>query len=219
MTANNLRGTLCIWTDIDPEYEADFNRWYDTEHMQERVAIPGFQHARRFKCLDACERPYLALYCTDDIGVFNSPSYRQAFAEQTTWSLTNFQRMRNTQRRVGELRIECGEGEGGALSQWVLPAEKVNMSRLVSMLGQAVDSPRLTSATVLVTEPSLSVSLTAKGAALPPADALVMIEGSDPVATRQACTDIASAFGVADVYTFSMLWRLAAKTSIHKELL
>ena len=39
---------LCIWTDIDPAHEVDFNRWYDREHMQERVAIAGFQSARRF---------------------------------------------------------------------------------------------------------------------------------------------------------------------------
>ncbi len=26
-------GLLMVWTDIDAEYEAEFNRWYDEEHM------------------------------------------------------------------------------------------------------------------------------------------------------------------------------------------
>ena len=32
-------GELFIWTDVDPAHEQDFNRWYDTEHMQERAAL------------------------------------------------------------------------------------------------------------------------------------------------------------------------------------
>ena len=101
MTSDTARGLLCIWTDIDPAHEVDFNRWYDREHMQERVAIPGFQSARRFGASQPCPRPYLALYYTDSLDVFRSQSYRNAFTNQTTWSRENFTRMRGTQRRVG----------------------------------------------------------------------------------------------------------------------
>ena len=34
--------------DIDPADEAEFNRWYDREHLDERVAIEGFLEARRY---------------------------------------------------------------------------------------------------------------------------------------------------------------------------
>jgi hypothetical protein len=34
--------------DIDPADEAEFNRWYDREHLEERVAIDGFLEARRY---------------------------------------------------------------------------------------------------------------------------------------------------------------------------
>ena len=113
MTSDTPRGLLCIWTDIDPAHEVDFNRWYDREHMQERVAIPGFQSARRFAATQPCPRPYLALYYTDSLEVFRSPAYARAFANQTPWSLENFKRMRGTQRRVGRLSTEAGQGEGG----------------------------------------------------------------------------------------------------------
>ena len=75
-------GELFIWTDVDPAHAQDFNRWYDTEHMQERAAIPGFKWSRRYHS-KTCPRPYLALYRTDSLNVFTSESYRQAFTKQT----------------------------------------------------------------------------------------------------------------------------------------
>ena len=109
MTSDTPRGLLCIWTDIDPAHEVDFNRWYDREHMQERVAIPGFQSARRFGASQPCPRPYLALYYTDSLDVFRSEAYGRAFANQTPWSLENFKRMRGTQRITCELTLRDGK--------------------------------------------------------------------------------------------------------------
>ncbi|MDO8419583.1 MAG: hypothetical protein Q7S90_06050, partial [Rubrivivax sp.] len=132
------RGLLCIWTDIDPVHELDFNRWYDREHMQERVAIPGFQNARRFGAEGPCPRPYLALYFTDNLDVFRSEPYAKAFANQTSWSLENFKRMRGTQRRVGRLSMEAGAGEGGALAVFVVPERLLARPGMPARLQQAL---------------------------------------------------------------------------------
>lgn len=210
MTVRVPRAALCIWTDIDPQHEADFNQWYDREHMQERVSIPGFQYARRFKCFEGGERPYLALYTTQNLGVFRTDQYQNAFRHQTEWSQRNFGRMRDTQRRVGELYVERGDGEGSALSLFVLPDEKMNTGKIVSMFDEAIVGRELTSATMLITDPALSVSLTVKAAPLPSADAVVMVEGSNSEATRRAAVVLAQAFDVAVVRTFGLLWRLAA---------
>ncbi|AOX47968.1 DUF4286 family protein [Pandoraea norimbergensis] len=214
MTATAPRAQLCIWTNIDPAFEADFNRWYDREHMQERVAIPGFRFARRFKALHDTPRPYLALYCTQDAGVFTSEPYAQAFNHQTEWSLRNFARMQGTQRRVGTLDVEAGEGQGGQLAAFVLDEATVAKShaRLASQLSELAQADGIVRATLQVTVPRLSVSLTAKGAPLPPADAVVLIEGSDAEAVRAAAEALAATYGVpaADVTRFAMLWRLGA---------
>jgi hypothetical protein len=37
------KGMLLTSMDIDASDEADFNRWYDREHLEERVAIEGFR--------------------------------------------------------------------------------------------------------------------------------------------------------------------------------
>jgi hypothetical protein len=108
-------GELLIWTDIAQDKEDDFNQWYDTEHMQERASIKGFQWSRRYHSATA-HRPYLALYRTDTLHVFTSEPYRQAFENQTQWSVRNFSAMHNTHRRVNAVTVLAGAGLGGALS-------------------------------------------------------------------------------------------------------
>ena len=42
------KGMLLTSMDVDAADEAEFNRWYDREHLEERVAIDGFLEARRY---------------------------------------------------------------------------------------------------------------------------------------------------------------------------
>jgi len=42
------RGLLLTITEPPPAMEEEFNAWYDTEHLAERLAIPGFRSARRW---------------------------------------------------------------------------------------------------------------------------------------------------------------------------
>ncbi|KHK59042.1 hypothetical protein PI86_10650 [Burkholderia sp. A9] len=200
-------GQLCVWTDIDPAYETDFNAWYDREHMQERVAIPGFTHARRFRATDDGPRKYLALYVTDTLDVFRSDAYRRAFTQQTTWSLANFERMTGTQRRVGDLTLEAGDGEGAHLALFVLPPERIDVPHLRERFEVALRESGIHAARLFRTAPDLSAPIGAAAAARPAADALVLIEGSDAAVTRRVAAAIA---GPDDVRTFELLWRAVA---------
>jgi hypothetical protein len=215
MSVPRPHGQLCIWTDTDPAGEADFNAWYDREHMQERVAIPGFRYARRFKANDDGPRSYLALYVTDTLDVFRSDAYQRAFTSQTPWSLSNFSRMIGTQRRVGELTLETGDGEGAHLALFVLPPERVEAISLVPRFEAGVKVPGIHAARLFCTAPTLSVSLAAsqeRAVAPPAADALVLVEGSNAAATRALAEELATQSGTApaDVRTFDLLWRIAA---------
>ena len=72
MTKNGL---LLFMTDIDAAHEAEFHRWYEEEHLAERMAIPGFISARRFEAIEGNPK-YLALYDLEAPDVLQSAAYR-----------------------------------------------------------------------------------------------------------------------------------------------
>lgn len=76
------RGLLLTLTEPPPAMEEEFNAWYDTEHIPERLAIPGFRSARRW----VADRTYLATYELDSAKVLQSPAYLARFQNQTPWS-------------------------------------------------------------------------------------------------------------------------------------
>src|SRR5882762_2408296 len=104
-----VRGLLFVASDIDAADEAEFNRWYDLEHVEERVRIPGFLSGARYASI-ADGRKYLGLYRTRSLDVFRSEDYRAAFERQTAWSVEQLCRMRAPIRRVCAVRAVTGFG-------------------------------------------------------------------------------------------------------------
>jgi hypothetical protein len=100
--------------DIDAAEEADFNHWYDREHLEERVAIEGFIEARRY-IAHAASPKYLCLYSTATLDVLDSPAYRARLAAPTDWSRRTMARFRNMIRVVARITISRGTGRGAAL--------------------------------------------------------------------------------------------------------
>src|SRR5215212_9910549 len=108
------KGMLLTSMNIDAADEAEFNRWYDREHLEERVAIDGFLEARRYVAHDGNPK-YLSLYSTETFEVLDSPAYRTALANQTAWSKANIARFENMIRAVARITISRGQGRGSAL--------------------------------------------------------------------------------------------------------
>jgi hypothetical protein len=42
------KGAIAIWNGLAADGEDDFYRWHNTEHMPERVGVPGFLRGRRY---------------------------------------------------------------------------------------------------------------------------------------------------------------------------
>ena len=112
--ATKRTGLLAVWTDVEPAAEADFNEWYDREHLAERAANAGFLNARRYQSAQA-EPRYFAAYDTRSLAVLGSPAYLKALANQTAWSRRVLPRMRNTTRMIAALAADRGTGLGGAM--------------------------------------------------------------------------------------------------------
>ena len=108
------KGMLLTSMNIDPAHEAEFNRWYDREHLLERVAIEGFVEARRYFAHSG-DPKYLCLYSTRTFEVLDSPAYRNALTNPTGWSKTILARFKNMIRAIARITISRGQGRGAAL--------------------------------------------------------------------------------------------------------
>lgn len=216
MTENTHRtaAQLYVWSDIDPDHDADFNLWYDREHMEERVRIPGFTGARRYRAISSAARRYLALYRADDLGCFQTEAYRKAFTQQTQWSNLNFSRMSNTRRRVMSVELESGFGAGGNLAMVVLnkPAGEgdVTKEQIAQLLSEILEIEGVLHGQYLVPDLDLSTPLPSEkteGRVLAPA--IVIDTATEPAAEaalHQICDSLEGA--VEDAQTFALLWSL-----------
>ena len=131
-------GMLLTSMDIDPSDEAEFNRWYDREHLEERVAIDGFLEARRYIAHQGAPK-YLSLYSTKTFEVLESTAYRAALANQTEWSKANIARFKNMIRAVARITISRGAGRGAALGIVRIRPSADNEEKLRATLHEALD--------------------------------------------------------------------------------
>jgi hypothetical protein len=109
------KGMLITIMDADPAEEADFNRWYDREHIIERTAIPGFLESRRYLAVDGTPK-YVNFYTTATIETLSSPAYRARLDNPTPWSAHHSPRFKNYTRVVARVTGSKGQGRGGALA-------------------------------------------------------------------------------------------------------
>ena len=80
-TAGSASGLLFFAMNVVPEAEADFNAWYDEEHVPRLSAVPGCISARRFRIVKAVSEGahrYLALYRLESPDVCSSKAWQEA---------------------------------------------------------------------------------------------------------------------------------------------
>lgn len=90
------KGFLLVMMQCPPMLEEEFNAWYDTEHLPERLAVPGVETALRFVCLDGHPR-YLAMYDLEKHEVLETPAYlKVAYDKSSPWTKRVTSRVRVT---------------------------------------------------------------------------------------------------------------------------
>jgi len=70
-------GLLVNAMNVLPEYEAEFNEWYDHEHIPALAAVSGVLSARRFRDLKGTHRN-LALYHLQSADIPNGEAWKKA---------------------------------------------------------------------------------------------------------------------------------------------
>ena len=81
-TADGNTGILAIWNNCAPGYEAEYEQWYQTEHLRERLSVPGFRRGRRYEAVDG-EPAYFTYYEVETPAVLQSDCYAQRINNPT----------------------------------------------------------------------------------------------------------------------------------------
>jgi len=91
---------LIIRTDVVPEVEEEFNRWYDEEHIPRLLGVPGVLWAKR--AINTGEgQKYIAIYEHESADVQQTSAYRNAL--ETEWTKRIRPHLRNFTREIFEL--------------------------------------------------------------------------------------------------------------------
>ena len=205
------KGMLLTSMDIDAAHEAEFNRWYDREHLEERVAIDGFLEARRYVA-HVGKPKYLSLYSTATFEVLDSPAYRTALANQTAWSKANIARFKNMIRAVARITISHGVGRAPALGIIRLRpgGGKDKLRAALDPLLDPADLDGIISMHLIESDPALSKPLTKDAAASDPgaADWFVLIDATSVHAVPHASSRIIDNAAIKPLLVTNGVYRL-----------
>ncbi|AMN43378.1 DUF4286 family protein [Rhodoplanes sp. Z2-YC6860] len=80
-------GVLAIFNNVAPGREAEFEEWFQHEHLAERIAVPGFLIGRRHEAIAGQPR-YFNFYLTQSAQVLKSPDYLDRLDQPTPMTRT-----------------------------------------------------------------------------------------------------------------------------------
>jgi hypothetical protein len=91
---------LIVRTDVVPEMEEEFNRWYNEEHIPRLLEVPGVLWAKRGTSTGDGQK-YIAVYEHESREVQKTKAYREAL--ETDWTHKIRPYLLNFRREIYEL--------------------------------------------------------------------------------------------------------------------
>ncbi len=198
---------LAIWNAVTPDHETAFNAWYDGEHVPERLALPGFLSATRYR--DAARAHYYcALYEAESTDSLSSPEYLARLADPTPATTAIMAQFRDMNRAVCSLEIDTGAlpAPGGTIKIVQLDEQSADAispdaaSTAARAGGVRIRLARPDAARTQVDTPEKK--LRGEPDRLPPT--LLLIEGNDPAACSDAVHRLATG---QQALSFSLLYQ------------
>lgn len=132
--SGKLGAMLAIWHDVAAGQGGAVRDWYSREHHFERLAIPGFQEARRFERVSGTGAEIFGTYRVESADVLRSAAYRARVDAPTPWTREAMQHFRRMSRTVCHVAAQAGRAQGG------------HVAVLASAGDEAVDAPAACSA-------------------------------------------------------------------------
>jgi hypothetical protein len=85
MAAKKGRGLLMVYVDVPAAVEDEFNRWYNEEHIPERLSIPGVLNAARYVAVRGGPK-HLACYELSEPEAYFTDTWQHFLNHPTEWS-------------------------------------------------------------------------------------------------------------------------------------
>jgi hypothetical protein len=158
------QGAVAIWHDIAPEGREAFYAWHGTEHMPERVAIPGFLRGRRYVAIAGAPE-FFNLYETATTAVLSGRDYLDRLDHPTPWTVSTVKHFRGVARSLCEVEYTHGEGEGGSIATFrydIEVDEAGHRARMRAALARLAASPGIAGVHLLVADEAASAIETAE---------------------------------------------------------
>lgn len=186
---------LTVWTDAEADAEADFNEWYNRQHVNERCDVPGFLSGRRYCAISGRPR-YMALYETTGSDVLSSAAYRSVLDNPTDWTRQVMPAFQGLIRAVLDVEARIGRGYGATVASFrprsgvaASPAlaEWLTQDAMPAILAQ----PGIVGAQLLRSTQNRTATDSTEGQLRSEADSTVewalFVEGGAPAQVRAAC--------------------------------
>jgi len=82
-TVLSVGGFLALFNGVVPRFEAEYRDWHASEHVPERLSLPGFRSAVRFEAEPGTEPRYFTLYDLMGPEVLATDAYKAVVASPT----------------------------------------------------------------------------------------------------------------------------------------
>ncbi len=198
--SQNAKAVLAVWTDARPDGDADFNEWYNRQHVNERCDVPGFLSGRRYRAISGRPR-YMALYDTVGADVLASEPYRKALNNPTAWTQQVMPSFHNMTRAVLDIEKRVGRGYGTVAASFrprpgrTLPGPLADWLVRTAM-PSILEKPGIIGAQLLKSSANSSANETTEGKIRSEPDSSVewafIVEGTEPTFMRAACKTVLS---------------------------
>jgi hypothetical protein len=133
-----MAGILALWHNLAPGAEELFPRWYNRQHLFERVGVPGFRFGQRYQATQA-DRRFFCFYQVDDPAVLASPAYMARLDNPTEWTRGVMPHFRDMLRTVCTITHSQGALLGSHAVTWRCDGTPQAHAATLAMLGARDD--------------------------------------------------------------------------------
>src|SRR5690349_4375685 len=138
-------GILAIFNNCKPGREADFEAWFQGEHLEERLGVPGFLFGRRHEALSGSSG-YFNFYVVERPEVLTSPAYLARLDDPTpmTHEIMSGGVFQNMSRTICTRVLRRGAFRGAYAATVRFNAEP-DVARLTELIDELARDPAIAS--------------------------------------------------------------------------